>query len=463
MTTPVHSRRLHLWLHAMAGGLVILLGVVPGWFLELAACWLSLRKPLVAAGLILMLLGFVTYRPRLRRGAAGVCVAVSLAVLAIGFAELLFRAIGFDFRHTEAAMRRLPPYYRRPYVPTGEVYFRHPGPEVWTGRVINTVLDQLGIRTDAYADEPVVTLEYDADGFRNPAGLTDWEIAVAGDSFTELGFLPREELFTSRLANLLGVRVKNLGVSHTGPLSQLHYLRRYGLAPSTRRVVIAFFEGNDLTDLSTEYLALGRFEATGDRPHGPLDRQGSLLRALCEATVLAPTPWIEERVPIPDARLNLPGRRLPVTLAYLPADRTEVMPEGEAAFARFLADYRDLALAKGLEAWLVYLPCKLRVWHGLLTFPEDAPAPLTHWAPTDLPDYLRELSAQHGIRFLDVTPDLVRETREQGRLLFNALIDSHLNAAGADVVARCMAKTMGNPDGAAVAGNAVADARPDGL
>ncbi|MCP5517197.1 MAG: hypothetical protein H7A45_08075 [Verrucomicrobiales bacterium] len=452
MTGPGHSRRLHVWLHAIAGGLVCLLAVAPGRVLDLAGCWLTLRKPLTAVALILFLLGWVTYRPRLASLSAGACVAVALAVLGIAGAEITFRALRFDFRRTEAAMRRLPPYYRRPYVPTGEVYFRHAGPEVWTGRVINTVLEQLRIDTDAYAGEAAVTLAYDPDGFRNPAGLADWGLAVAGDSFTELGFLPRDELFTSRLGALLGQGVKNLGVSHTGPLTQLHYLRRYGVAPSTRRVVIVFFEGNDPADLDTEYGALRRFETTGARPRGPLHRQSSLLRALCEAAVRDPAPVLPKEAPVPDATLRLDGARVPVTFAYLPLGRADITPAVGEAFDRFFADYRDFALARGVEAWLVYLPCKRRVWHGRLAFADDAPEWLREWTPTDLPDYLRERSVRHGLRFLDVTPDLVRETAESGRLLYNPVIDSHLNAAGAEVVARAMAAAMRELPGAGSGG-----------
>jgi hypothetical protein len=37
---------------------------------------------------------------------------------------------------------------------------------------------------------------YDRDGFRNP-DLEDWQVVVIGDSLTEQGYLPEEDLFTS--------------------------------------------------------------------------------------------------------------------------------------------------------------------------------------------------------------------------------------------------------------------------
>lgn len=424
----------------------MILAVVPGCFSELGASWLALRQPFLAAGVIVILLGFLTYRPVLARFSGGLCVAISLLVPALGVGEFLFRTLGVDFRRTEAALQRLPPYYRRPTVPSGDVFFRRRGPEVWTGRVINTFLDQVRLETEAYADEPVVTVRYDADGFRNPPGLSDWEIAVAGDSFTELGFLPEDRLFTSLLAGRLGVRVRNLGVSHTGPLAQLHYLRAHGIAPSTRRVVIVFFEGNDLDDLDREYQAWLRFEETGVRPSGPLDPQTSLLRALGEAVVFGRLPLKPRVAAVPDARLRLGRQRIPVSLPSVPPlGRTEVTADLQNALAGFFDGYRELAASRDLVAWVVYLPCKLRVWHGLLEFPAGTAESIRNWTPTDLPDHLRELSLERGIRFLDVTSALGRATRDQGRLLFNPIVDTHLNAEGAAIVAATMAEAMRRP------------------
>ena len=57
----------------------------------------------------------------------------------------------------------------------------------------------------------MITVQYDEAGFRNPAGMLDWDIAVAGDSFTELGYLRHEDLFTTVLGQILDARVLNLG------------------------------------------------------------------------------------------------------------------------------------------------------------------------------------------------------------------------------------------------------------
>ncbi|MDG2123642.1 MAG: hypothetical protein P8J87_08095, partial [Verrucomicrobiales bacterium] len=89
-----------------------------------------------------------------------------------------------------------PIYFRMPADPTGEVFFKRSGPESWTGRPLSVFLKNNRGTDLAYEEEVEVTIQYDGDGFRNPADLTDWEIAVAGDSFTESGYLEAPDLFT---------------------------------------------------------------------------------------------------------------------------------------------------------------------------------------------------------------------------------------------------------------------------
>ncbi|HNQ89487.1 MAG TPA: hypothetical protein PKM73_12790 [Verrucomicrobiota bacterium] len=442
MATRIHSRRLHWGLHLVAGGLLMALAVLPTLFLELAGCWLALREPLIEAGCIVILAGFVTYRPRIAKASAGLALGISLFVAGVGVAEGLGRLLRLDFRGAAAAARRLPPYYRIPTVPTGEVFFRRLGPQQWRGRVIHRALRELGIQEDLYSGEPEITVRYDEHGFRNEPGLRDWELAVCGDSFTELGFLPDELLFTQLLAQRLGQRVKNLGVSNTGPLTHLHYLKAYGLGPSTRRVAIMFFEGNDLEDLHGEYQRLRWFEKTGKRPAGRLKRQSSLLRALGEALVRPATPRPPATVTAAAAFLELAGKRTPVEFSSAPAAAADIVPEVREALEYFVGQYAALARDHELEAWLFYLPAKLRVWQGRLHFTEEAPEVIREWQPTDLPAHLGALARGRGLRFFDLTPALIEATRTQKALLFNPRFDTHLNAAGSAVVAEAMARIL---------------------
>jgi hypothetical protein len=103
----------------------------------------------------------------------GLAVIATLATLLA--AELVFRAVGYDFSRAHAAQAANPIYYRLPTEPVGPVFFRRPGPDIWVGNVLSEGFRvQIGDEGDPYSAEPVVEVRYDRDGFRNPDDLVDW-------------------------------------------------------------------------------------------------------------------------------------------------------------------------------------------------------------------------------------------------------------------------------------------------
>ena len=44
---------------------------------------------------------------------------------------------------------------------------------------------------------------------------------------------------------------------------------------------------------------------------------------------------------------------------------------------------------------------------------------LERWQPTDLPQVIADLCDQYGVRFIDLTPALIKETIRTGQLLYN--------------------------------------------
>lgn len=87
----------------------------------------------------------------------------------------------------------------------------------------------------------------DVDGFRRPAQpATSYRIAALGDSFTDGGPKPWPDV----LAEHLGLPVRNLGYSGFGPLEYAEVAKRY-LAPNHDWVIVAYFEGNDLSNIET--------------------------------------------------------------------------------------------------------------------------------------------------------------------------------------------------------------------
>lgn len=358
--------------------------------------------------------------------------------MTLGAIEGVCRLLDVDFAHEEEHWWQAPPYYRAPMVPTGEAFFRRSGPEEWSGRVLFTEVERLGYRPNPYTNEVAIHVRYDEQGFRNPPELADWTLAVAGDSFTELGFLPEDQLFTSMLSKALGEPVRNLGVGYTGPLTQLSYLQRFGIAPGTGRVMMIFFEGNDLEDLAEERAALEEARAGGRPPPRVFRRQPSFLRALYQAA----NDLIQGPPRLANARFHSAHGPVPVTLIYAPPGCAG--PEGgvPVMLDELLADYAGWATRKDVEPWLAFIPSKERVLHGRVDFEPHAPEAVRTWTPTKLPECVGKAAHRHGVRFIDLSPALVEETHRTGELTYNGIYDTHLNARGSDIVARELARHL---------------------
>jgi hypothetical protein len=441
ITMSCPDRRIYRVLHLTTGLLVIATAVTAGVLPHLQPYGEALKPALVAVGIIVLLLGALAETQWARRFSPMLCLVLISAICGAACLEIVGRALGIDFNHTEANFRRLPPYYRLPIVATGSVFFRRPGPETWTGQAIRTFVKEMGCPDDPYKDEPVVTVHYDEFGFRNEEKLSDWEIAVAGDSFTELGYLPYDQLFTSIMGRILNARVLNLGVSATGPLNQLHLLEQYGIAPSTRHTIIVFCEANDLEDLQAEESNIAVHKAIGRRVDRSLKPQTSFLRAIFDKLLGEDGP-VSRCDATPDAFFVSGTNRIPVSLFSAPPGRTNLPGHVVASLAKFLNDYAEFGRKHGLTTWLAYMPVRERVLYGQLEFTDTVIPVIREWTPSDLPDFVADLCATNGVRFVDLTPALIRETTESRELTYNGLCETHLNARGSAAVARELAKHL---------------------
>ncbi len=356
-------------------------------------------------------------------------------------AEVTFRVLAFDFAPQAASHRRMPVFYRQPTLRAGTAFRRRPGPDRWTGKVLATFAREIGGDEAYYRDETAISVTYDDDGFRNPDELTDWDIVIVGDSFTELGYLPYEDLFTSRTGDLLGARVKNLGVSYTGPLTHCFYLREYGKAPSTRHAVLAFFEGNDLGDMLSEESRLLKAAYGRTVPVDPLanlPKQTSFFKA---AYHLAQAFNDSDPYPGPNASFDGVDGRVPLSLNYTPPRASDLSPSVHALLENTLNRWAQAANELNMKPWLLYIPCKFRALHERTRLSDPNNQRYARWRPTDLPSFVRGLCDRTGIRFIDATPALTAETR-RGVLTYNAVYDTHLNRHGSSVVARTLANAM---------------------
>ncbi|MGD0537875.1 MAG: hypothetical protein ABSC03_09545 [Verrucomicrobiota bacterium] len=426
-------------IHGITAALLLAAGWLLGGRPELAVHWGWARTPLVGTAAVLALLPVLHRHRRFARFNAQLCLTLVSVVVVIAAAEVGFRLAKFDFRRQEAFLRRIPPYYQKPTVPTGEVFFRRPGPRDWTGQVIRSVVRALGLPTDTYRDEPVVTVHYNRFGFRNDDNLKAWDIAVVGDSFTELGYLPAEELFTTILGRRLNRRVLNLGVASTGPFTYLSYLQDYGLCPEVRETLVVFNEGNDMEDLRREQADGQRFQRTGQRPRREVHPQTSLLRAVGELSRRTALP--APQLPV-DAWFQSAHGRIAVTLQPPPRSRADQPAEALQALATFADRYVAFARQHNVRPWLAYMPCKQRICHGRLEFSAAAADNIKTWRPNDLPAVVAAECDRTGIGFIDLTPALREATDRTGELLFNTIYDTHLNAGGSAVVAEALARAL---------------------
>ena len=362
-----------------------------------------------------------------------------VAIEALGrIAQINFAALGKA--GTADPRQSYPVWAREPVEPLPEVYVRHQGPATWSGQPIRA-LEVLRRGTDnAYVNEPAITVAYDADGFRNPPGMTDWDAVVVGDSYTELGYLPFDKISSSVAADRTKLRIKNLGACCTGLLTYASYFRHFGTAPSSRRVVFVMFEGNDVQDTTREYEALEHFRRTGEREYKETGPQTSFLKAaanLVRNRAGRPRPQSYQ-----NAWFLAGGRELPVTMSNeLPVDPAAMTATQTAAMKAGIRTLAAEAHARHLEVALVYVPFNNRVYHGMLRFDAKLPAEVRDWRPHGLPSWVAGLCKEQNIAFYDALPPL-RAAAEQGRYVHNQILDCHVNAEGARIIGEVIATAL---------------------
>ncbi len=207
----------------------------------------------ICAGLsVLLLVSALLSRGRFFRMHRALAILMFNTMIVFGLAEVACRMARVDFNTMlglQTKSEAFPIFFPPAPGAGGEIYFARKGPVTWTGKPLSIMLQNFrGMTTPtgtARSDHPL------RQGWLPQSGrLKDWDIAIAGDSFTESGYLPYEELYSTLLGDILHRRVKNLGVSDSGNLSQSFYLRSYGRAPSCRTAVMAFFEETTWTTTS---------------------------------------------------------------------------------------------------------------------------------------------------------------------------------------------------------------------
>ncbi len=439
MSTP---KRLDKLICASPAVLLGVLAVLMGWrviYHNAPHLW---TPGFICAGLAALLLLTAEFASgRLHRLQRVFSILVINTAIVFGLAEVVCRVAKVDFNVILGLKEKnegFPIFFRLPDQPVGDVFFTRTGSASWTGKPLTVMLQNHRSNDNPYHDEKEITITYDKDGFRNPDDLKDWDVAITGDSFTESGYLPEEALFTSQLGRMLGKRVKNLGVSDTGNFSQASYLRAFGLAPSCRTAVLAFFEGNDLSDNIDEMRELNKFRASGERPCREIGRESSLLKTIYRFARDFRKMNFHQRS-YANATYMAGGKEIPITIADAPPAPDMMSPDQKNALQAALETWVRTCRENSMEPLLLYIPCKRRVFHGHLKQGQDYLEP--EWLLNDLPAFVTREATTLGIRCIDSTPAL-SELAAKGVLTFNTIYDTHLNKEGHRVVAEVLAEAL---------------------
>ena len=197
-------------------------------------------------------------------------------------------------------------------------------------------------------------------------------------------------------------------------------------------------EGNDLDDNINELRELQEFRATGERPCRDIGRESSLLKTLYRFARDFRKMNFRPRS-YANATFVFNGREIPFTIADAPQAPDMMSVDQKKSFHEALETWARSCKESGVDAVLLYIPCKRRVFHGHLKHGSDYPEP--DWQLNDLPAFVTREANVLGIRCIDSTPALT-ELAAKGVLTYNPIYDTHLNKEGHRVVAEVLADAL---------------------
>lgn len=261
-----------------------------------------------------------------------------------------------------------------------------------------------------------VAIRYDQNGFRNARDLDSAEIVVIGDSYMEGYFTPDKYLITTRLSELQGKSVANLGHSGYGPQQELAVLRRFGLPLQPKTVVWAFFEGNDFSDAEA-YETKTRHSINDGRHNFWQDFwQDFWFRSLTRnVSALLFRPHHEC---MPDSSLTdfqaefLDATHRASTVFFA---STEIKPISGRTLHKALfpiLEAAKLCRDRDIRFLVAFVPEKFRVYHDLDNVSLTTEA-IRQWRVSDLPTQVQQLLEESDprIEYVDLTPALKAAAR----------------------------------------------------
>jgi lysophospholipase L1-like esterase len=450
--------------------------VIEGW--SQRGLWIALALVLAA-----MIVGRTSFAPSGRWRCSRVVIRAWMVVIAsavsLAAVELVLRTS--EPLRADIPLGNLDPDLVAELDPAPDVVSQERGYEPAIGRCFRTRFDgDGGAHRLAGYGEHVREIRACADerGFRRlDSAVLDPPVAVVGDSFVQAYNVTDAELWTEVLANRLRTSVGNYGVSGYGPQQELSVLRRDALRESTRLLVWAYFEGNDIVDAShfiayrqshLDWASFLSARSLTDRPsirhrnHHLFLASGALQQAYDALSEPAPvTSACRAFNPVcsgtEGARLCMSFEPVYMERATWTADQwrgqrgwaptlriltgaSRLVDRGGAAFVVVLIPskesvYLSLVHPAASSAW--FQTCVEHVWGRSLPAVTLDSLVANHRSQRDL--LVSELEAA-GIVVVDLYP-VLHERAVRGEVLYYPH-DSHFNAAGHTVVADHLATQL---------------------
>lgn len=274
-------------------------------------------------------------------------------------------------------------------------------------------------------------ISYRADrfGYNNPDSVYDGrvDIAVFGDSFTEGYCLPPGKDFVSRLREIYPGSV-SVGLRGSGPLFELAMFRRIApiIKPST--AVIAFYEGNDWSNLERE-IELPWLKQTLD-PNADPGTYGLDTKTKARVSAIAKSFWES------DSASHMLFIRTHFVRNFFALNETlnslgliyPAIPHEQPSFQRILNGFVTEGNKIDAEVKLLFIPQKTR-YQGL--FPKGYAADL-------LRRKVLAAATAAGIDVIDLAA-LFAEDRNPARFFAP---NGHFSAEGAQFTAKALAERI---------------------
>lgn len=288
----------------------------------------------------------------------------------------------------------------------------------------------------------------DGDGFRNPPGLAKARAVLVGDSFIEGLQVTDRELVSSRLAELLGAPVANLGRTGYGPQQELEVVRRFALKYKPQTLVWAFYEGNDLQDVQT--YEDQRQRVLKSRSDSAYRRRSARSFARNAALWLLRTWNAEPMIPARSRAGTFHDSKGAEVDVYFSCgvhegDDDEAFGRLESdelmRFQEILSQAHEICRRREIDLIVAFVPSKFRVLRDFCRFEADSPCP--DWPVDELPEAVERLARDVSpeIGFLDLTPAM--RTRAEAGALPYLIDDTHWSPEGHQTAAAALTEFIG--------------------